>query len=293
LRYQRSFGERAVDVFLYIFLAVVAFTAVFPFIHLFVLSLNEAEDAMRGGLYFFPRKFTLYNYEFVFSHPQLLTATFNSVARTVLQTAISVFCNGMVAYALSRREFIYRRLFSFLLVLTMYVNGGLIPTYLLIKGLGLMNTFAVYIVPGILSAFYIMVMRSFFEQLPDGLVESGYMDGAGDFRIYSTLILPISLPVLACIALFVAVSEWNQWFDNFLYNNRNPKLAVLQYEMQKLLDSVTIPEDLESVDPSERRMTPYVIKATLTMVVTIPIMMVYPFLQRYFVQGLTLGAMKG
>jgi putative aldouronate transport system permease protein len=154
-----------------------------------------------------------------------------------------------------------------------------------------MNTFAVYIVPGIISAFYIFVMRTFFEQLPEGLVESGYIDGANDFRIYTSIILLVSLPVVATIALFVAVGEWNSWFDNYLYNSRNQKLAVLQYELQKMIQTVEVSSSNNEGQES-RVINPMTIKATLTILVTVPILFVYPFLQKYFVKGLTLGAVK-
>lgn len=283
----------SIDLLLYIALAIVAFTTVYPFIYLLVVSLNETSDALRGGLYFYPRKFTLDNYAYVFSNPTLASATLNSVLRTVIQTVLSVFLSGMLAYTLSRREFLFRRTFSFLLVFTMYVSGGLIPTYLLIKNLELTNTFAVYIIPGLVGAFNVFVMRTFFEQLPDGLVEAGYIDGANDFWIYCRIILPISLPVIATIALFVSVSEWNTWFDNYLYNSRSSHLNVLQYELQKM---VQVTENRVNADASaedlSRVISPATIKATLTIIVTAPILFVYPFLQKYFVQGMTLGAMK-
>ncbi len=287
----RTVGERITDAVIYFLLSIIAFTTVYPFIYLLVISLNETSDAIKGNLYFFPRVFTLDNYLYVFQNEQLMRASFNSVARTVIQTVLNVFCCGMMAYVLSRRDFMFRKSFNFLLVLTMYVSGGLIPTYLLIKSLGLMNTFAVYIVPGIISAFYIFVMRTFFEQLPEGLVESGYIDGANDFRIYTSIIIFVSLPVFATIALFVAVAEWNSWFDNYLYNSRNQKLAVLQYELQKMIQTVEV-NSSNSEGQESRVINPMTIKATLTILVTVPILFVYPFLQKYFVKGLTLGAVK-
>jgi putative aldouronate transport system permease protein len=293
----RSAGERAFDVFLYAGLSIAALSTVYPFIYLLVMSLNETTDALRGGLYFVPRKFTLENYAYVFQNKQLLTASFNSVMRTVIQTVLNVFLCGMMAYVLSRREFMFRKLFSLTLVVTMYVSGGLIPFYLLIKNLGLMNTFAVYIVPGLVSAFYIFVMRTYFEQLPDGLIESAYIDGANDFRIYTQIVLMVSLPVVATIALFVAVAEWNSWFDNYLYNSRNEKLAVLQYELQKMIQTVELSANDgtgadSSSDSESKSISPLTIKSTLTILVTVPILCVYPFLQKYFVKGLTLGSVK-
>ncbi|MFK7695145.1 carbohydrate ABC transporter permease [Paenibacillus sp. HJGM_3] len=285
-------GERIVDAVFYTLLTLAAISTVYPFVYLLIISLNETSDALKGGLYLLPRKFTLENYAYVFQNERLARATLNSVLRTVIQTLLSVFCCGMLAYVLSRRTFIFRKLFSFLLIVTMYVSGGLIPTYLLIKNLGLMNTFAVYIVPGIVSAFYVFVMRTFFEQLPDGLVESAYIDGANDFRIYTQIILWISLPVVATVALYVAVGEWNTWFDNYLYNSRNEKLAVLQYELQKMIQTIETRSSESGESGGIRIISPLTIKATLTILVTLPILLVYPFLQKYFVKGLTLGAMK-
>lgn len=290
--YHRTTIEKVTDALLYAGLAVVAFTTVYPFVYLLVLSLNETTDAMRGGLYFYPRVFTLENYAYVFENPVLLRAAYNSVLRTVLQTVLSVFLTGMLAYTLSRRDFILRKTFSFMLVLTMYVSGGLIPMYLLIKNLGLINSFWVYIIPSLVGAFHVFIMRTFFEQLPDGLVESGYIDGANDFHIYTRVIFPISLPVIATIALFISVNEWNAWFDNYLYNSRNPDLNVLQYELQKMIQIVEQQVNQESGEEIERSISPTTIKATLTIIVTVPILFVYPFLQKYFVQGMTLGAMK-
>jgi len=277
---------------LYAFLSVAAFTTLYPFIYLLVISLNETQDALRGGLYFWPRKFTVENYIYVFENQKLARASFNSVLRTVIQTVLSVFACGMLAYVLGRKTFMFRRLFSLTLVITMYVSGGLIPTYLLIKNLHLMNTFAVYIVPGLVSAFYIFIMRTFFEQLPEGLVESAYIDGANDFRIFTRIIMPISLPVVATVALYVAVNEWNSWFDNYLYNSRNENLAVLQYELQKMIQVVENTSSEEGGEGSQRIISPLTIKSTLTILVTLPILFIYPFLQKYFVKGLTLGAMK-
>lgn len=290
--HQRSTGERLFDIGMYALLTAAAVSTVYPFIYLLIISLNETTDALKGGLYLFPRKFTLENYSYVFENDKLARAALNSVLRTVIQTVVSVFCCGMLAYVLSRKYFLFRKMFSFILVVTIYVSGGLIPTYLLIKDLGLMNTFAVYIVPGIVSAFYIFIMRTFFEQLPDGLVESAYIDGANDFSIYTRIILPISLPVVATIALYVAVGEWNAWFDNYLYNSRNEKLAVLQYELQKMIQTVESSTSDTGESEAVRVISPLTIKSTLTILVTVPILLVYPFLQKYFVKGLTLGAMK-
>ena len=181
--------------------------------------------------------FTLKNYETVFNNPNLKQAAFISVSRTVVATILQVFLTAMLAYVLSRKEFLFKKQLSFIYVLTMYVSGGMIPTYVLIKDLHLLNNFLVYILPGLISAFNMIVVRTYMNGLPDGLVESAKIDGAGDFRIFIQIILPLCKPVLATIALFIAVGQWNSWFDSMLYCSQDSSLTTLQYELMKLLSS--------------------------------------------------------
>jgi putative aldouronate transport system permease protein len=292
--YKKTTSERIFDLVVYTGLTVVSFTTLYPFIYLAAISLNDTVDAIRGGIYFWPRKFTLENYWFVLKDPLIYRAALNSVLRVVIHTAAGVFISGMLAFVLSRKEFIFRKSFNFFLVMTMYVNAGLIPMYLLFKSLGLFNTFLVYIVPGLVAAFNVFLMRSYFENLPDGLVESARIDGAGDFMVYTRIILPISLPVLATIALLMSVSSWNEWFSNYLYNSRNQDLYVLQYVLQMMIQSANINANIPQAGMHDlaNRISPNTIRATLAMVVTLPIILAYPLLQRYFVKGMTLGAMK-
>ena len=204
----------------------------------------------------------------------------------------------MVAYVLSRKEFVLRKVFSFIYVLTMYIDGGLIPNYFLIRNLGLTNNFWVYVLPGLVTAFNLIVIRTYISGLPESLIESARVDGAGEFRIFTRIVLPLCKPVLATIALFVAVANWNAWFDTFLYNSSNPNLSTLQYELMKVLQSAnTMTGSLEqalaqAATKSMNTITPRSIRATMTVIVTVPIAVVYPFLQRYFVHGLTLGGLK-
>jgi putative aldouronate transport system permease protein len=204
----------------------------------------------------------------------------------------------MVAYTLSRKEFVLRKIISFIYVLTMYIDGGLIPTYFLMRNLGLTNNFWVYVLPGLVTAFNLIVIRTYINGLPESLIESARMDGAGEFTIFAKIVLPLCKPVLATIALFVAVANWNSWFDTFLYNSSNPKLSTLQYELMKVLQSAnSMTGSLEqalaqAATGSVNTITPRAIRATMTVIVTVPIAVVYPFLQRYFVHGLTLGGLK-
>jgi putative aldouronate transport system permease protein len=280
--------------FNYLFLTALGLATLFPFVNLLAISLNDALDSVRGGIYVLPRKWTLLNYEVIFRENGLFMSGLRSILRTVLGTGLGLFCTALLAYALSRREFFLRKQLNVVLVLTMYVNGGLIPTYLLIRNLGLMNHFAVYILPMLISVYNVIIVRSYFEQLPDGIVESAKIDGASDFQSLFRIVLPISLPVLSTVALFIAVMHWNSWFDNYLYASRDRNLSLLQYELMKVLTQSAneIVSDNGQAAMKAIRNNPESIRAAITMVVTIPILLVYPFLQKYFVKGITIGAMK-
>ncbi|GAE91987.1 ABC transporter [Gracilibacillus boraciitolerans JCM 21714] len=219
--------------------------------------------------------------------------------RTIIGAGVGLFCTAMVAYAIAQPNFMFKRSITIIFIMTMYFNGGLIPTFLLMRDLQLIGSFWVYILPTLISAFNLIIMRSFIEGLPTSIFESARIDGAGDFRIFFKIVLPLSLPVLATVALFVAVFQWNQWFDVFLYNSSQEHLTTLQYELMKILQnsSTTSSGDMasafaNSADSGSNMVTPKSIQATMTIVASLPIIMVYPFLQRYFVKGMTLGAVK-
>lgn len=277
-------------------MAFVIVVTLYPFLNVLAISLNDAVDTAKGGLHIWPRKFTLANYMEVFSrNKQLLRAFVNSVLRTVIGTGLGLMSSTMLAYTLSRKDFIFRKSISRLLVLTMYVSGGLIPSYMLIRKLGLINNFWVYIIPSLLNAYNVIVIRSFIEDIPDSIEESARIDGASDFTIFYKIILPLSIPVLATVALFIAVGQWNSWFDTYLYARNNPKLTTLQYELMKILDNANAQGN--QLDPNnpllqQAKTTPESIKMAITVIATVPIIVTYPFLQKYFVSGLTLGAVK-
>ncbi|MFK7694367.1 carbohydrate ABC transporter permease [Paenibacillus sp. HJGM_3] len=202
----------------------------------------------------------------------------------------------MVAYALSRRNFVLRKTINTILVVSIYINGGIIPYYLLISNLHLMNTFFVYILPTLISAFNVIIVRSYIEQLPDGLIESAQIDGATDFQVLFRIIVFVSLPVLATITLFIAVQQWNAWFDNYLFNNSN-RLTTLQFQLQKILTQSIEGMKAEASGNIDEQLlktiSPQSIRAALIIIVTVPILFVYPFMQRYFIKGFTLGSIKG
>lgn len=283
------------DIMNYLIMAIVIIVMLYPFLNVLAISLNESSDTVRGGIYIWPRVFTLDNYKKLFEFHSLLIGFRNSVLRTVIGTVLGLFCDSMVAYVLSRRDFQGRTFVSTFLALTLFFSGGLIPVYILIRNLGLMNSFWVYIFPGMVNAFNIFIMRSFMDGLPYSLQESAKLDGANDFTIYWRVILPLCKPVLATIALFLAVGQWNQWFDTYLYNAMSPNLTTLQFELMKLLQSTSTGNNVvngQSAAELAKKVSPQSLKMAITIVVTLPILVVYPFLQKYFVKGMTLGAVK-
>lgn len=290
---KRSRKDIIFDTIIAIFLIGFVIVTLYPIINTVAISLNDGVDATRGGIHLLPRKFTLQNYKTVLSNPNLGQAAFISVARTVIGTVLSVFLTAMLAYVVSRKEFLYKKQVSFIYVLTMYVSGGMIPSYLLIKELHLLNNFWVYIIPGLISAFNMIVIRTFINGIPYSLIESAKIDGAGDFRIFIQIVLPLCKPVLATVALFVAVGQWNSWFDSMLYCSGDSSLTTLQYELMKLLSSTSTKNaSVDIMKNASNMVTPKSIRAAITIVTAIPIVCLYPFLQRYFVSGLTIGGVK-
>ncbi|WP_336758119.1 carbohydrate ABC transporter permease [Paenibacillus sp. USHLN196] len=283
------------DTFVYVFIGIVTIATLYPFLNVLAISFNDSVDTVRGGISIFPRQFTLENYKLIFSYEGLITGFKISVLRTLIGTLAGLVSGSMVAYALARREFQGRRFVSVFLAITMYVSGGLIPGFILIKNLDLINTFAVYILPGLVSAFNIFIIRSFIDGIPYALQESAKLDGANDFTIYWRVILPLTKPALATVALFLAVGQWNSWFDTYLYNGSNDSLTTLQYELMKVLQSTTTNSNNirgENMSQLISQVSPDAVKMAITIIATVPILIVYPFLQKYFVKGMTLGAVK-
>jgi len=288
-------GDIIFNVINYTLLSLLTICTIYPFLNLLAISLNESVDTLRGQVYLWPNAFTWDNYKVVFKNDALLGATLRSITRTVIGTGLSLLCTVMLAYTLSRREFILRKAINLIMIISMYISGGLIPTYLLIKNIGLTNSFWVYIIPGLISVFNVIIIRSYFDQLPDGLIEAARIDGANEFQTLFRIVLPVSMPVLATITLFVSVGHWNSWFDNYMYNTRD-NLNLLQYELMKILmqstQQVTSNASGSLAGESLRQITPQSIRATMTIIVTFPILFVYPFLQKYFIQGVMIGAIK-
>ncbi|XID90687.1 carbohydrate ABC transporter permease [Paenibacillaceae bacterium WGS1546] len=298
LRRDSTFGDRLFDILNYTFLTLVLIVTLYPFVNTLAVSLNAASDSLRGGIYLWPREFSLENYNYVFKQATIFNSILVSGARTVIGTVVTVFCSAMVAYTISRQEYVLRKFVTIAFVLTLYLDGGLIPNFLLIRDLGLINNFWVYILPGVIGVFNLIVIRSFIDQLPESLIESARIDGAGDFKTFVSIVLPLSTPVLATVALFTAVYQWNSWFDVFLYTSSKIELSTLQYELQKILQNSNATSSAESAFSGSgaigaNLVTPFSIRATMTIVASVPMIAIYPFLQKYFVKGLIVGGVKG
>lgn len=290
-----SKGDRIFNIFNIILMSIIMIVTLYPFLNVLAISLNDSVDTVRGGITIWPRMFTWKNYATIFSYTTLIQGLKISIFRTLAGTILGLISSSMLAYTLSRPDFKSRKFVSTFLALTMYVSGGLVPTYMLMRHLELIGTFWIYILPLAVSAFNVFIIRSFIDGLPYALQESAKIDGANDFKIYYKIILPLCKPVMATIALFLAVNQWNSWFDTYLYNGNKPLLTTLQFELMKILQSTNQGGKMANANDLANQMaqvSPESIKMAITIVVTVPILLVYPFLQRYFVAGMTLGAVK-
>jgi len=284
-----------------LFLLSLVVVTLYPFLNVLAISLNESFDTIKGGVRIWPRVFTWENYRDILDDQNMFVAVRNSVGRTVISALVQTFSTAMVAYVLSRREFMFRIPMAMIYVITMYVDGGLIPTYFLFRSLGMINSFAVYWLPGLTVAFNMLVIRTYMRGISESYVESAKIEGANDFWIFMKIMLPLCVPVLATIILFTAVWQWNHWWDTFVFNSSKIDLTTLQYELMKKIQSANAAMSGSSMQEAFSRaadttgniVTPTSLRAAMTIVVSLPIIMVYPFLQRYFVHGLQIGGVKG
>ncbi|WP_086074364.1 carbohydrate ABC transporter permease [Paenibacillus camerounensis] len=305
MRVRRSIGKGKLEPVLFttfntVFMICLVIVTLYPFLNTIAVSFNAGNDTIRGGIYLWPRAWTIQNYKAIFASGTIYDAFLVSVARTVLSTVLNIFLTTMLAYTLSRREYVFRQPITVIFVLTMYFSAGLIPSYFLIKDLNLINSFWVYIFPSMISAFNMIVIRTYIGTIPESLMESARIDGAGDFKIFMRVVFPLCKPVLATIALFVAVGAWNSWFDAFIYTSSRQHLSTLQYELMKLLSSTMNSNSNPNVaagvgmdqESARALVTPLSIRAAITVVASVPILLVYPFMQKYFVVGLNVGSVK-
>lgn len=293
-----SFNDKIMLVVIYTFLSLLAFSAFYPFWNAIAVSFNVGVDTAKGGITFWPRKFTLENYQIILQDERLITGFLISVARTVVGTLGSIFMTALLAYGMTRTYLIGRSYYMVFFVFTMYFGGGLIPTYLLIRSLGMMDTFAVFVIPSLISVWNMIIFRTFFKGLPVGLEESANIDGCSTWGIFFRIILPLSGPVIATLSLLTAVGHWNDWFLPSIYIT-NENLLPIQTILRQTLNANIVSGSSSVLDSASaalveerKQITSKSLTMAMMIVVTLPIILVYPFLQKYFVKGVLVGSLK-
>ncbi len=290
----RSREQIIFDVVNYAIMIVLCIVILYPVWYVLILAFNEGIDAAKGGIYIWPREFTLQNVRVVFENAGILQSFAVTILRTVVGVITHVLFTATVAYALSKRRLVGRNIFITMGIITMFFNGGLIPTFLLIKNLGLLDNFFVYIIPTMFNFFELIIFLAFFRELPAALEESAFIDGANDFQVYIKIVLPLSLPVLATIALFNGVWHWNDYFTGLIYINSDD-LQTIQTFLYRVIAQNSSSQMLQNTGGVAvfRSTTSRSLELATMVITTFPIVCIYPFFQRYFVKGFLVGSVKG
>lgn len=293
-----SFGDKVMLIVIYVFLSLLAFSALYPFWNAVAVSFNVGVDTAKGGVTFWPREFTTENYRIILQDDRLLNGFFISISRTVIGTATSIFMTALLAFGMTRTYLIGRKYYTLFFIFTLYFGGGLIPTYLLIRSLGLMDSFLVFIIPSLISVWNMIIFRTFFRGLPVGLEESAHIDGCSNWGTFFRIILPLSGPVIATLALLTAVGHWNDWFLPSIYITSDHLLPI-QTILRQTLNANIVSGSSSVLDSASvalldqaRQITSKSLTMAMMIVVTLPIILVYPFVQKYFVKGVLVGSLK-
>lgn len=282
------------DIMIGILMLVICFVSLYPVWYTVVISFNDSGDALRGGIYWWPRKFSLESYKTVFQDTTIIRAFAVTVLRTLIGTVTSVFFTAMVGYALSKKYIMGNKFYTILGTITMFFGGGLIPYFITLKNLGLYNNFLVYIIPSLFNFYNMIIFRSFFNELPAGLEESARLDGANDLMIFIRIVIPLSAPVIATIALFNGVGHWNDYFTGVMYIN-DAELQPIQTYLFRIIASASASKTVVAMPAgvTAQQVSSQSVRLATMVVTTFPIMCVYPFLQKYFVKGMLIGSIKG
>ncbi|ULL16769.1 carbohydrate ABC transporter permease [Paenibacillus sp. H1-7] len=291
---KETFGERFGSFLVNVLLLLISLCTLYPFWHVLMYSLSDPKLAMGGGIFIVPRGFSGASFEILFGSKGIFVAYWNSIVRLVLGTLINLLLTAMLAYPLSLKRFIGRHVITLMIFFTMLFSGGMIPTYLLVKELGLLDSIWALIIPTAISAWNLLILKNYFQSIPPELEESANMDGASPIRVLFSVILPVSMPVIAAIALFYGVVHWNSYFDAILYIN-SQKEQVLQVFLRTMLNG----SSLQQVQGSENfatnigMVTEESVKMATIISSVLPMLLLYPFLQKYYVKGVMIGSVKG
>lgn len=294
-------SRKIFQVFNYLLMLGITLICIYPFWYIVIYTFSEGSLVDVNPPVLLPRGFSLANYKDIFELNGFFHSLFISVMRTIIGTVLSVLCCSFLGYLFTKEEMPCRKILYRFLIMTMYINGGMISTYIVIKSYGLLNNFWVYILPMLISAYNIVLIKTYVEQLPQSLEESARLDGAGYLTVFVKIILPLSKPIIATIAVFVAVGHWNSWFDNHIYTRGDENLMTLQYllynylnEAQRLADQIkNASANMAGISDMMSSISPKGVRMTITVLASLPIFLVYPFMQKYFVKGIMVGAVKG
>ncbi|SFK95043.1 putative aldouronate transport system permease protein [Paenibacillus sp. 1_12] len=293
MQQDKSMGSRLFDVINYGLLAIIALVMILPFLHVVAGSFTTAEEMAARQFVIFPTVFSLNAYKYIFSTNTIIRSLGVSIGVTSVGTVISMFLTALMAYGLTRRDLDGRKVIMFMVVFTMLFHGGLIPTFITVKNMGLIDSYFALIIPTAINAFNLIIMRNFFQNIPDGLEESAKMDGCSDWGILFRIVLPLSMPAIATISLFYAVTYWNTYLSAILYLNDNAKWPVQIILRQIVILASGLSADSSSFDDGYAAPPEQTIKMAVIVVATIPVLIVYPFLQKHFAKGALLGSIKG
>lgn len=295
-----SLSRSVFQVFNYLVLIGITLLCIYPFWYVIIYTFSEGSLADVNPPVLLPRGFSLSNYKEILTLQGFFSALFVSAARTSLGTVLSVLSCAFLGYLFTQEKMPGRKIVYRMLIITMYISGGMIATYFVIKSYGLLNNFGVYILPSLVSAYNVVLIKTYVEQLPVSLEESARLDGAGYMRIFLSIILPLSKPIIATVAVFVAVGHWNSWFDNHIYTRGSESLTTLQYllynylnEAQRIAEQIKSAAGSVDVEQMMSAISPKGIRMTITVLASLPIFVVYPFMQKYFEKGIVMGAVKG
>lgn len=281
-------------------IVLISIVVIYPLWNVVMISLNNPVDTLQGGITIIWRKFTLANYEYFFKNKGFFDSLLVSVSRTIMGAALSVLVTAMFGYAMSKKYLLGRKFFSAFMIIPLYISGGLIPQFIIIKSIGLYHNFLVYIMLNLFSTFNCIILMTYFKSIPAEIEESVRIDGGTDLSIFFRIIVPISMPVIATIALFNAVYQWNSWFDTMIFGGR--KLMTLQAKLVEIIRDAYTARRMETEGSNMAasllkklgyKPTVESVKSTAMVISAVPIMMVYPFLQKYFVKGMMIGSIKG
>lgn len=298
MKSKKVFSDYVIIIVMVVLMSLVFVATLYPFLNALAISLNDKNDTILGGITFYPRVFTISNYRTIFTNPTIWKAYGITFARTIIGTVLGLLITGAASFALSRKSLAGRKFYTMLCLIPMYFGGGLIPSYLLIKQMGLTNNFLVYILPNLMNIWNMILMRSYFQSVPEALEESARIDGANYFTVFFKIYWPVSTPIIATIALYFGVFHWNDWYTTSMYIS-NPDLKPMTSVLLNIVNEASYAERMAAAGASANigmvKNDTNVRSITMATMITsiVPIVVIYPFLQRFFIKGIMIGSIKG